>query len=473
MNVTSSLSGNYHVCDVPALVIEKNNELTTLTLTLSQGEDQWTSEVLTYVSGLITYTDLCANIIFNLNWRDKPKGANYNFNVKLTEGEVIVNLPFVAYFPETFIQAPENNGLYFQKSVPDIIMERNDIYTSAIFELKKGTEVILTESYLYGADHKLRIRNIYEIIEKYFNSDSEISEPGTTNISTGLSLDFTINIITPGSHIIAFKVLKCDADITADAAEWTAANFLTRCYREKRTAKSRNEYLSFLMKNSYSTVTINYKVIYILDGVRTEIIGTLGTIAQQVGDNNVATFNASIHRIMVAAGLVNFTEVIQYDIWLTGTGLLTNVYTFLVDNTPYRNSKSFVFVNCFGVLETWTATGLAETKKAMEYNLGNIENHYRKITQDFYAEKQCNSGYLSEAEMDWIDDFIKSFSVINYSQDITQNEEITLISVDKTDTEANVLQAFLFNYRKAKNLHLAFMNAAKNISDYTLDQTFD
>ena len=343
----------------------------------------------------------------------------------------------------------------------------------AVFELKKGTEVILTESYLYGADHKLRIRNIYEIIEKYFNSDSEISEPGTTNISTGLSLDFTINIITPGSHIIAFKVLKCDADITADAAEWTAANFLTRCYREKRTAKSRNEYLSFLMKNSYSTVTINYKVIYILDGVRTEIIGTLGTIAQQVGDNNVATFNASIHRIMVAAGLVNFTEVIQYDIWLTGTGLLTNVYTFLVDNTPYRNSKSFVFVNCFGVLETWTATGLAETKKAMEYNLGNIENHYRKITQDFYAEKQCNSGYLSEAEMDWIDDFIKSFSVINYSQDITQNEEITLISVDKTDTEANVLQAFLFNYRKAKNLHLAFMNAAKNISDYTLDQTFD
>lgn len=471
MNVTSSLSGNYHVCDVPALVVEKNTNFTTINFELWFDGVRYSNDPLTYVNGLITQELSNTWVIFLLKWIGKAEGQNYSFNIKLTEGSQIIELPFVVYFPVMVIQGPINNGLYFQKSVPDIILERNDQEPYVNFELKKGNDVILSENYLFSADHKLRIRNIYEIIEMYFSSDSEISEPGTTNIASALALDFTIKITSPITHLFNFTVLKCDANLPFPAGTWTQNNFLTRKYLEKRTAITRNEYLSFLLKPEYGATALKYTIYYELGGQ--QIMGNLSETAAPTQPYSVATFNCSLYRILKHANLPNYTKVFQYDIWITGTGLETSKYTFMVDNVDYRNTKSFVFTNCFGVLESFTATGTSEVSKNVEYNLANIENHYRKITQNFYAEKNCNSGFLWETETDWLDDFIRSYNVLQYSQDIELNEEITLVSVDKIDSEANTLQWFKFSYRKANNLHLTFANAAKNISQFMFDSTFE
>jgi len=190
--------------------------------------------------------------------------------------------------------------------------------------------------------------------------------------------------------------------------------------------------------------------------------------------SQVVTFNVSINRILTVAVLPLDTEVLQYDIWIAGIGLTTNVYTYLVDTTPYRDQKSFVFINSFGVLETYTATGRTDNKKTAEYNLANIDNHYRKITQDFVAEKTLNSGHLSETEMEWIDDLLLSYNVSVYTPGTSgADEEITLTAIEKTDTDANELHSFTYNYRRAKNNHLQFLNAAKGIFDATFDQSFN
>lgn len=378
----------------------------------------------------------------------------------------------------TFISDVENNGLYFQNNIPDICFTKGN-WDRAIFTLKDSTNtVILVEKYVFDTDGLITIRNLKDIIQNYFSNPFTVESVGTTNINTKLVLDFSseirmINDDANYSYQSNFKVLKCDVNMPYEASSWTANNFLTRSYLEKKTAVRRNEYLSFLMKNSYGVATIRYKAVYLVDGVRTEIIGTLGTIAQQVGDNNVATFNASLYRIKTVSNLANYTKVLQYDIWLTGTGLSTKIYTFLVDNVEYRNSKSFAFTNCFGVLETFTATGTSANKKYVEYNLANIDSHYRKLTQDFYSEKECNSGFVSDTEADWLDDFIRSYAILRYTQNPTDNEEITLTAIDKTDSEANELQAFSFTYRPAKNLHISFQNAVANISEFTFEQTFE
>jgi len=211
----------------------------------------------------------------------------------------------------------------------------------------------------------------------------------------------------------------------------------------------------------------------LVESVVTEKTGVMQTIAASAGDQ-VTTLNASLVALVTAAELALDTTILQYNIWLTGTGFETAKYAFLVDNTPYRHCKSFVFVNCFGVLETFTATGLTVNEKTNEYNLGNINNHYRKITQDFVSEKTCNSGYLSDVEMEWIDDLVKSYTVGLYTPGVSgMTEEITLVGVEKSDSEANELQAFAFSYRGAKNSHLAFANAAQGIFDDTFDETFD
>jgi len=359
-----------------------------------------------------------------------------------------------------FLQSPEVNEIYFQKNIPDIILKKtNDTHDSKVFTLKVSGITILTENYTYDSEGYIYVRNLGSIIEKYFTPELLIL-PVTIKFDDGVFVDTK-----------DFKAIKCDADMLFTASSWTATNFLTRAYREKRTAKSRNEYLSFLQKLAFGSVTVNYKAYYLVDSVVTEKTGVMQTIAASAGDQ-VTTFNASLDALLTAAVLAIDTTVLQYDIWLTGTAFETAKYTFLIDYTPYRNFKHFVFVNCFGVLETFTTTGLTVNKKTNEYNLGNIDNHYRKITQDFVSEKTCNSGYLSDAEMEWIDDFIKSYTIGLYTS-IGISEEITLVGVDKQDSEANELQAFSFGYRRANNNHLQITNASQGVFDERFDEIFD
>jgi hypothetical protein len=357
----------------------------------------------------------------------------------------------------TIIDEPIDHTLYFQKAVPDIILQKTTNDTFVLFQMLKGATVILTENYMYDAADRIHIRNIGEITEKYLGSD--------------LLLAFSFSI-TEGAtvHTVDFSVLKCESALALDAEDWTAKNFLTRAFREKRTAVNRNESLSFLHKSSYGTVTKHFKVYYLLDNVLTELVGTLGTIAAAITDK-ITTFNTSLSALVTAAGLTSEAIILQYDIWISGTGFETAKYTFMVDHTPYRHSTSFYFINSFGVMETFTATGTMAVKKSAEYNLGNIQRHYRKITQDFLAEKTLYSGFQSETEMEWIDDLLLSYDIGIYST--SGSEEIVITSTDKNDTQANELQAFSYSYRSAKNNHLQFASAGKGIFDQTFDQTFN
>jgi len=361
----------------------------------------------------------------------------------------------------TISQELQAGALYFQKNIPDIILIKTDVSTPVIFELKKGADVILSESYVFDVENKIQIRNIGEIVEKYLSLQN-------------LLLDFSYTITQDAyTHDIAFSVLKCEADMTVDPGTWTAQNFLTRSYTEKRTSKSRNEYLSFLHKPSYGAVTPHFKIKYYSVDHWAEATGTLAAIAAST-ENKITTINTSMGAVITASGLDVNAEILLYEIWITGTEFETNNYTFLNDFNIYRNRKHFVFVNSFGVLETFTATGRSDVKKSGEFNLGNIQNRYRKISQDFISETVQYSGFLWESEMEWIDDLLLSYNVSTYTPGVTgSDEEITLTGFDKTDTDANELEGFSFTYRKAKNSSIQFVNAAKGIFDATFDNTFN
>lgn len=273
---------------------------------------------------------------------------------------------------------------------------------------------------------------------------------------------------------IPFSVLKCEADMPAglNAGTFAQQNFLTRLAREKRTATNENEYLSYTHFASYADVVVKYKAVYNLGGVRTEKTGTFLTIAAQ-DDDCIITFNASLAKLRAIAALPE-EYIYQYDIWFTQAATDSNVFSFLVVDMYYRHRKYFVFQNSFGVLETFVATGRADVKKNVEINLANIQGRYRKTTQDFSAETTLSTGFLSAQEMDWMDDLLLSYNVALYTPGISgADEEITLTASDKTDTEANELQAFSFSYRRAKNNHLQFTAAARGIFDPTFDYTFN
>ena len=316
------------------------------------------------------------------------------------------------------------------------------------------------------------------------NSYDNVYIQSIDNVSKIVALTNAITFTNGDSVIIehvvlesfSFSAMHCEADMPAglNAGTFVAQNFLTRLAREKRTATNQNEYLSYMHFDSYAEVVVKYKAVYDLAGVRTEKTGTFLTIAAQA-ETGIITFNASLSKIRTIAALPD-EYIYQYDIWFTEatTPIDSNVFSFLVVNVYYRNRKYFVFENSFGVLETFMATGRADVKKNVEINLANIQGRYRKTTQDFTVETTLNTGFLSVSEMEWLDDLLLSYNVALYTPGVSgADEEITLTASDKTDTDANELQAFSFSYRRAKNNHLQFTAAARGIFDNTFDQTFN
>lgn len=372
------------------------------------------------------------------------------------------------------LQEPTLNGLYFHSAIPDIVIQKNDASTDIIFEIIFCGTIVLKEQFSYNSNSIIKIQNISEIVESYFQ-DNNIILPISDVVYNSGSTDLTFTyIITEGLNIheSSFKTLRCDSEINVNASEWIIKNFLTRCFRTKRTAIDWNEYLSFYQQPVYGELAINFKIVFLSESILTEQIGIFKTIpAAEV--SRIVTINTSLRTLLTFLDLDPKTKVYRYEIWITGTGVDTNIYTYLVDRNPYRSQTFIAFVNAFGVVETFTATGEVQNKKTNDVKLSNIDKKYRKTENNFLSQKVCHSGYLNLKEMEWIDDLIMSYALGLYTYHSGLSDEITIVSSEKTDTDRNELHAFLFEYRRTKNTHFVFSSAPNGIFDTTFDQTFD
>ena len=379
-----------------------------------------------------------------------------------------------------YSQHPAEWQLYFHNSIPDIICNKDVASDGLSFALKVRGVLVLEEHYSWDTNGTIRVRNLGEIIEKFLDTTATVDKADV------------VSYLWNGTPIIEFKfteaanvfvgnfiACKCDVDLgNLNDSSWAARNFLTRCLGMKKTALDRKETVSYLQKDTDNYLYLVAKITYITNGIITEQQGNLtlfGHASNTTHSHLIATLNTSLIYVLKQFGLPNTTEVLNYQVWVSSTsngeaGTLCNAYTYLVDSTPYRDTASFLFLNAFGTLETFTATGLKTTEKTAEYNLGNIDNHYRKLTQDFKSEQTCNSGFLSENEMEWADDLVRSYTVALVSSNCIA--QITLTKVNKTDTEANVLQSFTFSYQVAKNKNFMFMSKHVGIFDAVFDKTF-
>ena len=437
--------------NIPDIILQKENAETMVDVTLKLGATVILEENYKFdTSGLITIRRIDEIVSAYLVAQKNVVAGNVittglmqKFSVELNSGET--------QDVEIQISSSITTKIFFV-SYDGIL---TDIVSVGDKVKSVGTNTY-TDVYIQSIDINAKIITLTNSVT-HSNGDSFIFEHGINDL-------------------FEFSAYRCEADMPSDvnAGIFVEQNFLTRLPREKRTATNRNEYLSYIHFGLYANVIVKYKAYYISDGIYSNKEGDFLTIASGDGDRYV-TFNASIAALRTAAALPT-EEILQYDLWFTeaAESIDSNVFSFLVDYNHYRNKFHFVFENSFGVLETFTATGLTESKISNEYTLANIQSHYRKTSQDFVSEKTCNSGFLSSDEMEWINDILLSYNVGTYTPGMSGiSEEITLTGNEKTDTDENTLQAFKFSYRRAKNNHLQFVAAALGIFDSTYDQTYN
>ncbi len=366
------------------------------------------------------------------------------------------------------LQKPE--GYCFEKNIADLLIQKQNDETNLTFELKLGDTLILTENYVFDVYGYVKIKNLNEIISAYLLPavSSDIGFKTTLGLINAFS--FSINSGTENG----FTVIHTDAEMpeTLDVEDFIRNNFLTRLPLLKRTAPGRNEYLTYIHLDEYLDVLIKYKINYKLAGVITSKTGTLLLVPSAQGHRHI-TFSASLDDIIAAADIVP-DAVLDYSIYLEhqdGTDDLSREFVYMVDYNVYRNTCIFEFENAFGLMETFTTTGIQSSEIKNDYNISNIKRRFRKTSQDFLAQNTVNTGFLSAAEMDWINDLLNSYNAkVNQG---TGLEDIVLLSHDKTDTNKNELRFFKFSYMRSSGTQLQLQNNNTGTDSGIFDNTFD
>lgn len=357
------------------------------------------------------------------------------------------------------IQRPGNGHLYFHRNITDIIIGQ-PLAASVAFVLKIGTTTILSELYTYDSSGVIFIRDLSTVIESYFGSNGNI-------------IDFTYTL-TEGSTVWtdSFTAIRCDASIEVDALLYISSNYLTRCHREKRTFPKGKEYLSYVQYPAYADCTTHYRIRYrTAPLVVADATGTLSTHTTTAKATIVAV-SLDVAALLATANIAANT-VLSIDVWTTGTNFETAVFRFYLDRMPYRYSKLFTFMNCFGVLETFMATGVNNDKRNTEFATGSMHNYATKISTKFEIEKAVNSGFLRRHEMEWTDDLLVSDYVSLYDPTTNTADIVVITDQDKSVPTSNEPLFFEIKYRLAHNYHLRFATAGHGVNDTTFDSTFN
>ncbi len=334
------------------------------------------------------------------------------------------------------LQKPDS--FCFSSGLKDIIV-RSDKKVICTFTTEAG--IFLYEYYIPDADNMIYVRELDKLFLPYI-SKTELRTRFILSVfdssGNGEALDITVQYGLAGIDI--------------PASEFLASNFLTVLKDEKTTALWQKEYLSLVVSEA---TEVTAKVRYLSGEYVTK---TLGTINET---NKVITLD-------VSPTLFDNPENIAYYVIIAGN----RVMTYYIDSSLHP-SVQFVFLNSFGVKETYIPGGLILRENKYENQFGSFAGKYKKYNIDLIKQYTANTGVLSENTADWLEEIFVSKDVFLLSSAGIENEVVIEEATVKRSFAQEELPAFEFKYRLSKtNQHEYSMKKTK-IFDGTFDYTFN
>jgi len=337
------------------------------------------------------------------------------------------------------LQQPDSFS--FSSGVKDIIIQTTQNVT-AIYKYDEFT--FLEEIYTPDVDGYIILRDLGDLVFPYLQEDS-------------LERNFTITLSESESgetSLVGFKVLYCMTEIMGDISEFLSGNFLTLLDGEKYIYASGTEFLSiYATEASECTVLANY-----MDGSSsTKTIAfpsALGISTIEISPSKLFDNPELILTLIVSSG--------------------TRMMTYYVLPTLPEEYAQLLFVNSFGINETFIPSGLRSRENKYETEFGTFSGIYRKFKNKLTKEYTANTGILPESMARWIEDIFLSKDVSILELDGTK-KGLVITEVKAVRTNAfDELPAFEFKYRLSKTNHSEFEpERDERIFDYTFDSTFN
>lgn len=264
------------------------------------------------------------------------------------------------------------------------------------FELQKGGETILSETYYPNSSGQVEIQ-VKDIIGNYLST----TLPTGNNFSQSLfAADFTAYL--DGSDSYSFRVVNAGVrKLATQASLFLLSNWLTWQPQTKRTVWDAPEYLSFYAANS----TVAKAKFYLKSG-------TTKTV-------NVASFSAG------AAYTVNTTPSRLFalsdesiddlygivDVWVeTQSGSrLTYIQRYILEESQ-GDEHFYLCVNSLGGIDTYIFHGACSLAPDISHENAELGDTKVVITDDAERRWEQTTGYASLKETSWIFELISAKS---------------------------------------------------------------
>jgi hypothetical protein len=334
------------------------------------------------------------------------------------------------------LQQPD--AFCFLSALKDIIIQSN-VNVSASFAT--GEYIFLQESYTPDNENRIYIRELDRLFLPYISQ-------------TILRTDFTVTLsIENGTAVnINTTVQYCTAEINVPAGDFLQNHFLTLLRNQKITYCEQKEYLSlFLTENTTVKAIARSR-----SGAQEEKSFPLTELQK------VLTIDVS------PALLFSQPEQILYYVVLAGN----RDFTYYVKHHMPLEYSQFLFLNSFGVKETFIPSAITQRENKYENQFGAFAGKYRKYDVELIKEYTANTGILNGNMADWIEDMFTSRNVFLLSPGGIEKEIVIEEAKVKRNSAQDEMPAFEFKYRLSKYDRNEYQQGNR-IFDDTFDYTFN
>ncbi|MDR2086832.1 MAG: hypothetical protein LBP72_06615 [Dysgonamonadaceae bacterium] len=332
------------------------------------------------------------------------------------------------------LQQPES--FCFSSALKDVIIQ-SDGNINVSFSIQ-GQQPFLLETYSPDSEGRIYIRELGKLFIPYI---SKIS----------LRETFVIGITGSGTGSITTTVLYGLTAISETAANFLSGSFLTLLNGEKITFPQQKEYLSLVVSEA-TTATVR--------------------ASRQSGETESKTItindlNQTV-TIDVSPAVFDNPETIAY--YTVSAGVRAFTYYLRRPSAP---APHFLFLNSFGVKETFIPYGLSLRENKYENQFGFFNGLYRKYAVDLVKEYKVNTGILREETADWIEELFATRDVFLLTS-AEEKQEITIMEATvKRSSARDALPAYEFKYRLSDSNQMEYNTIENRIFDDTYDYTFN
>lgn len=314
--------------------------------------------------------------------------------------------------------------------------------TQVSFILKKGTAILLAQTYDPGSSGQIEI-DVHDIIEanlSYIINDSE-----SVYDQTNIVANFTAIIDT---ETVTFTVIRAGVENFSDSAtNFLTANFLTWQPQVKKVTYYSPEFLTY-----YAVNDCIVKIEAHYSDSSTETI-TLGSLT--AGKAYTIPLQYAIINSLLTTKLPGY-----YDVYICSVAgdRYTYIQRFVASNKLSEDEEWILFENSLGGLDTIRAYGEDDFTEENTHNLAEIDGVAEEYRIDTVRKHKKNTGYLDNYERQWLLDFFPSKRKYIYENSVIR--QIVVIESDVSYTSKTLPSAYNFTYKYAASKPL--LNLIRN-----------